>query len=50
MAQAANLTAVFRSEPEGIAVGQFPALDGSNNDLTGEMRGKGLYRGLICRI
>ena len=40
MAKAANLTIMFRSEPEGIAIGQFPALDGSNNDLTGQMRGK----------
>ena len=40
MAQAANLTVTFRSEPEGIAIGQFPALDGSNNDLTDQMRGK----------
>ena len=40
MAQAANLTVTFRSEPEGIAIGQFPSLDGSNNDLTGQLRGK----------
>lgn len=40
MAKAENLTVTFRSDVEGISIGQFPALDGSNNDLTGQLRGK----------
>ena len=43
MEEAANLTAMFRTESEGPKIGQFPSLDGSGNDLTGAMRGKVFY-------
>jgi hypothetical protein len=40
MEEAQNLTVQFRTDAEGSIIGQFPSLDGSGNDLTGQLRGK----------
>jgi len=40
MAQAAELSAKFRSEPEGTPISKFPSMDGSGNDLTDKRRGQ----------
>jgi hypothetical protein len=40
MSQAAELSAKFRSEPEGTPISKFPSMDGSGNDLTDKRRGQ----------